>query len=99
MGILSEVPFLTSLDVIIPPALLEPHPKINPYVALATILGLIIITVYGQSRKHQRIVPGIPIVGGSDKESVLRSRKRFVHDGKSMLLEGYGEVSILAGSC
>lgn len=99
MGVLSDLPFQSSLDVIFPPAFLEPYPKINPYVALITIVGLILIILYGQSKKHQRIVPGIPIVGGSDKESVLRNRKRFVHDGKSMLLEGYGKVSILQVSC
>ena len=99
MGILSELPFQSSLDVIFPPDLLEPYSKINPYVALITVLGLILIIIYGQSKKHQKLVPGIPIVGGSDKESVLRNRKRFVHDGKSMLLEGYGKVSILRVSC
>ncbi|KAH6674969.1 putative cytochrome P450 [Halenospora varia] len=39
--------------------------------------------------KHQRLVPSIPIVGGSDKESIKKNRLRFIHDGKSMLEEGY----------
>lgn len=49
--------------------------------------------LYFQSvSKHQRLVPSIPIVGGSDKESIKKNRLRFIHDGKSMLEEGYKKV-------
>lgn len=42
--------------------------------------------------KRQRLVPGIPIVGGDDRQSIQKSRIRFIHDGKSMLEEGYEKV-------
>jgi len=58
--------------------------------AFATLtLGYSLAT--GKSKK-QRLVPGVPIVGGTDKESILQSRIRFIHDGKNMLQEGYSQV-------
>lgn len=43
-------------------------------------------------QKRQRLVPGIPIVGGEDRSSVKENRIRFIHDGKNMLTEGYKKV-------
>jgi hypothetical protein len=42
--------------------------------------------------KRQRLVPGVPIVGGDDRQSIQKNRIRFIHDGKSMLEEGYKKV-------
>ncbi|KAJ5674732.1 cytochrome P450 [Penicillium maclennaniae] len=51
---------------------------------------LFAILIYHLSfQKRQRIVPGIPIVGGEDRSSVKKNRIRFIHDGKNMLAEGY----------
>ena len=94
MGILSELPLPTSVDLVLPPAMLKALTVVNQNLILIGLLTLTLITVFGHFGKRQKIVPGIPIVGGKDKESVLKSRKRFVHDGKAMLLEGYQKVVI-----
>ncbi|KAH7028636.1 putative cytochrome P450 [Macrophomina phaseolina] len=41
------------------------------------------------ARRRQRLVPGVPIVGGNSAKALAESRKRFYHDSKAMLLEGY----------
>lgn len=94
MGILSELPLPTSIDLALPPAILKALAAANPYIILISLLALALVIVFGQSKKRQKIVPGIPIVGGSDNETVLRNRTRFIHDGKAMLLEGYQKVTI-----
>lgn len=40
----------------------------------------------------QKLVPGVPIVGGNSKKEILASRKRFIHESKDMLVEGYEQV-------
>ena len=92
MGILSEITRPTSIDLVIPPAVYKALTATNPYLVLTAILALTLVTVFSQFKKRQKIVPGIPIIGGSDKESIQRNRKRFIHDGKAMLLEGYEKV-------
>jgi hypothetical protein len=62
------------------------------FVVLISVLFLIILKRSLGPSKRQRLVPGIPIVGGSDKKAILKNRKRFIHDGKDMLLEGYEKV-------
>ncbi|KAI1812287.1 cytochrome P450 monooxygenase [Poronia punctata] len=37
----------------------------------------------------QRLVPGIPIVGGSEKHERVKNGKEFVHNSRDMLIEGY----------
>lgn len=44
-------------------------------------------------RKRQRLAPGVPIVGLEGGTSLAAARKRFVHDSKSMLVEGYMKVN------
>jgi len=62
------------------------------FIVLAfTTLALGYSLATGKSKK-QRLVQGVPIVGGTDKESILQSRIRFIHDGKNMLQEGYSQV-------
>ncbi|KAL8764502.1 MAG: hypothetical protein Q9194_007026, partial [Teloschistes cf. exilis] len=39
--------------------------------------------------KRQRLIPGVPIVGIDERGSVKAARKRFVHDAKGLLQEGY----------
>lgn len=93
MGFLSELPLPASMDPVLPPAILKALAVANPYIILIGLLVLTLITVSSHFKKRQILVPDIPIVGGSDKESVLRNRNRFIHDGKAMLLEGYRKVS------
>jgi hypothetical protein len=59
----------------------------------AVFLGVVIIAgAMWILSPRQRLITGIPIVGGEDNESIQRSRIRFVHDGMSMLLDGYRKV-------
>ncbi|KAL3417253.1 cytochrome P450 [Phlyctema vagabunda] len=37
----------------------------------------------------QKLVPGVVIIGGSDKKSIINTRRRFRHDAKEILAEGY----------
>jgi hypothetical protein len=68
----------------------ECQTRLSGYLAVIHI-GLLFVTV-SQRPKRQRLVPGIPMVAGSDIQHVKQSRKRFIHDGHSMLAEGYREV-------
>jgi hypothetical protein len=40
----------------------------------------------------QRLAPDVLVVGGNSKDDIKKNRSRFVHDGKSMVLEGYKMV-------
>ena len=60
---------------------------------VAVLLVLAAIQSFALWTPKQRLVPGILIVGGSSKDEVRASRSRFVHDARSMVLEGYEKVS------
>lgn len=63
----------------------------HKYGLLAVIL-LIATTTYGALfRTRQRLVSGIPVVGGTTGADLKESRERFIHDGPAMLLEGYSK--------
>lgn len=66
------------------------HP--NAAVLVGGIVFAIICLSWIFNRK-QVYAPGVPIYGGSDDVSLKKNRMRFVHDSKSMLLEGYWQVS------
>ena len=68
----------------------ENRTKLSGYLTVI-LVGLLFLTV-SQRPKRQKLAPGIPIVGGSDIQHVKQNRKRFIHDGKSMLAEGYRKV-------
>lgn len=93
MGILSELPLPTFIDLVLSPVILKALAAANSYVALIGLLALTLVAVFGQFKKRQKIVSGISIVGGNDREAVLRNRTRSIHDGKAMLLEGYQKVT------
>ena len=59
-----------------------------------TLIGLVVLLgVYLQTaKKKQRLLPGVPVVGGADSASIRAQRKRFIHDSKAMLTEGYAKV-------
>ena len=60
------------------------------------LAGLLLVTTVSTSRskRRQRLVSDIPIVGGSDGQCVKENRKRFIHDGKAMIEEGYRQVRL-----
>lgn len=63
-------------------------------ILIATFTAVLIsCLMVASSKKRQRLAPNIPVVGGSDKKSILKNRRRFIHDGMSMLAEGYEQVS------
>ena len=69
-------------------------------VVLAVSTLLVLAVLLGTPKKKQRLVPGIPVVGGDDRASILMNRKRFIHDGKNMLLDGYQKaMNPLPDSC
>ncbi|KAI2463958.1 cytochrome P450 [Annulohypoxylon bovei var. microspora] len=41
------------------------------------------------SPPKQRLVPGIPVIGGASSKERIRNRERFRHDSRAMLAEGY----------
>lgn len=60
---------------------------------VAFALSIILVIVYVQATaKKQRLLQGVPVVGGSDPASIKASRKRFIHDSRAMLTEGYQKV-------
>ncbi|KAI1818685.1 putative cytochrome P450 [Poronia punctata] len=77
--------------MIVPPLLprlrnLSPNHVAAIFGLVTIIIAVLLIVPFG---KRQRLAPGIPIVGGSDKESIKKNRQRFIHDGMAMLAEGY----------
>lgn len=51
------------------------------------------------SRKKQRLVPGIPIVGIEEPGGIKQARENFSKDAKSILTEGYLEACRLQILC
>ena len=64
--------------------------RVSSYVFII-LTGLLLVTVSSRPKK-QILVPDIPIVGGSDSQHVKENRRRFIHDGKSMIEDGYQQV-------
>lgn len=60
---------------------------------LVTGIFFAVICISWIFNRKQIYAPGVPIYGGSDDVSLKKNRMRFVHDSKSMLLEGYWQVS------
>ncbi|KAH7141617.1 putative cytochrome P450 [Dactylonectria macrodidyma] len=54
------------------------------------IIGCLVVIVYAYSqRRNQRLLPGVLVVGGNDKQSIKKNRVRFRQHAKEMLDEGY----------
>lgn len=62
--------------------------------ALLAFAGLIATLVWLSKTRRQKYIQGVPVIGGSDEESIKMNRVRFVQESKDMLQEGYKEVSI-----
>jgi hypothetical protein len=65
----------------------------TPTAYLFIACSLILISYTYLSRKKQRLVPGILVVGGDDKPSIRKNREKFRQSAKDMLEEGYHKVS------
>ncbi|KAI1325882.1 cytochrome P450 monooxygenase [Xylariaceae sp. FL0255] len=65
------------------------HPEFSQKYILGVIVFLLplIWALSGKQGKTQRLVPGIPVVGG--REDRIANRKAFVHGSKDILVEGY----------
>lgn len=59
---------------------------------IAVIFFLVSSSAIKTYNKRQRLIPGVPIVGIDERGSVKAARKRFVHDAKGLLQEGYEMV-------
>jgi hypothetical protein len=49
-------------------------------------------TLWSRWSKTQRLIPGIPVVGGSGKYERAKNRKAFIHGSRDMLIEGYRQA-------
>ncbi|KAI1091697.1 cytochrome P450 [Rostrohypoxylon terebratum] len=63
---------------------------------LAIIISTAVLWNYFSSPK-QRLVPGIPVIGGASIKERIRNRERFRHDSKAMLTEGYFRNNVNGG--
>ena len=65
-------------------------PLFNIY-SLIAVLCISVVAFFRKSGR-QRLVPNVPIVGLDEIGNIAKARKRFRHDSKAMLLEGYHQV-------
>ena len=100
--ILVIMQFSTSSEGILLEQIQSLYHKCQPFVldvrnvwACLTFLVIILGLFLQNGGSKQRLVPGIPVVGGSDRESIKKQRKRFIHDSKAMIIEGYKKVTLL----
>ena len=64
--------------------------------AAFVVLFVFLRYIWNSQKKQQKLVPGIPVVGGNDRASIMKNRQRFVHDSKAMLEEGYQKVKLFS---
>lgn len=64
--------------------------KGSAWIVLAGVCAILLLCIPSAKQKY---IQGIPFVGGDDDASIKRNRERFVHDSKSMLVEGYKKVN------
>ncbi|KAI9739473.1 MAG: hypothetical protein M1818_005161 [Claussenomyces sp. TS43310] len=62
----------------------------NVWAGLMLLIIVLAICIQPVSKK-QKLVSGMPVVGGSDHASIKKQRGRFVYDSKAMLAEGYAK--------
>ena len=76
------------------PARFGPFEEGSIWPASLTVLFVVFaVQLFALWSPKQRLVPGIFVVGGFSKDHIKESRSRFVHDSRSMVLEGYQQVS------
>ncbi|XXH01261.1 hypothetical protein Hte_007615 [Hypoxylon texense] len=69
----------------------------NEIGGLLLFVALAVILLKYFSKPKQRLVPGIPVIGGASKKDRIRNRERFRHDSKAMLAEGYFRSNVNGG--
>ncbi|KAI0107962.1 cytochrome P450 [Hypoxylon sp. NC0597] len=69
----------------------------NGLSGLLILITITAITWNYLSTPKQRLVPGIPIIGGASTKDRIRNRERFRHDSKAMLTEGYFHNNVNGG--
>jgi hypothetical protein len=64
--------------------------------SLALLLSLLVLVTAIQFRRSfvARLIPGIPVVGGSDAAAMHSTSQKFFVEAKSILLDGYKQVSL-----
>lgn len=72
----------------------EGHAKLYTYMAI--LAGLIALAGLFPRSSHQKLAPGVTVVGGDDKQAILASRERFRQGAKEMLVEGYKKARSLS---
>lgn len=60
--------------------------------AILTLLVPLFWTFWSKWSTTQRLVPGIPVVGGGGKHERARNRKAFIHGSRDILIEGYRQA-------
>ncbi|KAL4972598.1 putative cytochrome P450 [Aspergillus desertorum] len=63
------------------------------YVALALAASATLAFIAWVRGSHQKLIPGVQIVGGEHPSAIRKNRLRFLHDAKSMLQEGYNKTN------
>ncbi|KAH8781070.1 putative cytochrome P450 [Diaporthe sp. PMI_573] len=63
---------------------------------------ILLIASFALALKHvfgpkQRLIRGVPVIGGKDEKNRIRNRERFRHDSKAMLTEGYFHNNVDGG--
>lgn len=66
-------------------------------VGILLLVTSLVLTWKHVSGPKQRLVPGIPVIGGKHEKDRIRNRERFRHDSKSMLTEGYFGNNVSGG--
>ena len=68
----------------------------EPFTLTPLLIAVIFLfatsSAYQSYSQRQRLAPGVPIIGVDEKGSVKAARKRFLHDAKGLLNEGYAKV-------
>ena len=59
---------------------------------VSIVIGSLLLLVLASHHEKQVLVSGVPIVGGGESQHVKKNRRRFIHDGKSMIEDGYQQV-------
>lgn len=86
--------YVARLQASIDVRLLQHHlSHIFAYCCLLTIFFYILRGFF--KGRRQKLIAGIPVVGGNDVKSIKLNRERFRTQAKEMLLEGYKEVQVI----
>ncbi|OTB06304.1 hypothetical protein M426DRAFT_115142 [Hypoxylon sp. CI-4A] len=69
----------------------------NDLGSLLLVIPFILFTWRYVSSPKQRLIPGIPIIGGANSRDRTQNRERFRHDSQAMLAAGYFHNNVNGG--